>query len=107
MMTLLTRFGLPEVSALYFENRVAWLWAEAEAMEKNGDQAPYTGLEQLMQMADEGEFGGGSSGGFRNTTTGPFLLRARSSTTKTATRSITWPTRSIPIPMRSPICWHA
>jgi hypothetical protein len=61
IMTLLTRFGLPDVSALYFENRVSRLWAEAESMEKDGGQAPYIGLEQLMQMAEEGEFGGGSS----------------------------------------------
>ena len=61
MMTLLTRFGLPDVSALYFENRVARLWAEAEAVEREGGKPPYIGLEQLMQMAEEGEFGGGSS----------------------------------------------
>jgi hypothetical protein len=61
MMTLMTRFGLPEVSALYFENRLARLWAEAEAIEHEGGKAPYIGLEQLMQMAEEGEFGGGSS----------------------------------------------
>ena len=28
LMTLLQRFGLPEVSSLYFENRLARLWAE-------------------------------------------------------------------------------
>jgi hypothetical protein len=61
MMTLLTRFGLPEVSALHFENRLARLWAEAEALEREGRPAPYIGLEQLMQMAEENEFGGGSS----------------------------------------------
>ena len=61
MMTLMTRFGLPEVSALYFENRLARLWAEAEAIDHDGGKAPYIGLEQLMQMADQGEFGGGSS----------------------------------------------
>lgn len=61
LMTLLTRFGLPEVSALYFENRLARLWAEAEALERSGGQAFYIGLDQLMQMAEENEFGGGSS----------------------------------------------
>jgi hypothetical protein len=66
MMTLMTRFGLPEVSSLHFENRLARLWAEAEAMEKNSEAAPYIGLEQLMQMADEGEFGGGSSAAIVN-----------------------------------------
>jgi hypothetical protein len=61
MMTLVTRFGLPEVSALHFENRLARLWAEAEALEREGRPAPYIGLEQLLQMAEEHEFGGGSS----------------------------------------------
>jgi uncharacterized protein len=61
MMTLMLRYGLPDVSALYFENRLARLWAEAEALEHDGGKAPYIGLEQLMQMAEEGEFGGGSS----------------------------------------------
>ncbi|MEW5989075.1 MAG: ATP-binding protein [Chloroflexota bacterium] len=62
LMTLLQRFGLPEVSALHFENRLARLWAEAESLEKkNGNRAPYIGLEQLMQMAEQNEFGGGSS----------------------------------------------
>ena len=61
LMTLLQRFGLPEVSALHFENRLARVWAEAEAMEQNGGKPPYIGLEQLIQMAEENEFGVGSS----------------------------------------------
>lgn len=62
LMTLLQRFGLPEVSALYFENRLARLWAEAETLEqRNGRSVPYIGIEQLIQMAEENEFGGGSS----------------------------------------------
>ncbi|MFQ5856619.1 MAG: ATP-binding protein [Anaerolineae bacterium] len=61
LMTLLKRFGLPEVSALYFENRLTRLWAEAEALDRSGDQVPYIGLEQLIQMAEENEFGSGSS----------------------------------------------
>jgi DNA helicase HerA-like ATPase len=62
-MTLMTRFGLPEVSALHFENRLARLWSEAEEVEnKNGrTQVPYVGIDQLIQMAEENEFGGGSS----------------------------------------------
>ncbi len=36
LMTLLQRYGLPEVSALYLENRLARLWEEAEAMEREG-----------------------------------------------------------------------
>ena len=61
LMTLLQRFGLPEVSALHFENRLARLWEEAEGMERGGRSAPYMGLDQLIQMAEENEFGGGSS----------------------------------------------
>ena len=61
LMTLLQRYGLPEVSALHFENRIARLWEEAEAMEKNKSAPPYIGLDQLIQMAEQNEFGGGSS----------------------------------------------
>ena len=61
LMTLMRRFGLPEVSALNFENRLTRLWAEAESLEHKKGQAPYVGLEQLIQMAEENEFGGGSS----------------------------------------------
>lgn len=61
LMTLLRRFGLPEVSALHLENRLTRLWAEAESMEHKKGQAPYVGLGQLIQMAEENEFGGGSS----------------------------------------------
>ncbi|MEW5957260.1 MAG: ATP-binding protein [Chloroflexota bacterium] len=61
LMTLLQRFGLPEVSALYFENRLARLWAEAETMEHGNGRAPYIGLEQLIQMAEQNEFGSGSN----------------------------------------------
>jgi len=61
LMTLLQRFGLPEVSALHFENRIARLWAEAEGLEESGRKAPYLGLEQLIDMAEDQEFGGGSN----------------------------------------------
>lgn len=61
LMTLLQRYGLPEVSSLYLENRLARLWEEAEAMERAGRSVPYMGLDQLIQMAEENEFGGGSS----------------------------------------------
>lgn len=61
LITLLQRYGLPEVSTLYFENRIAHLWSEAEEMERSGGKAPYVGLEQLIDMAEEHEFGGGTS----------------------------------------------
>jgi hypothetical protein len=61
LVTLLQRYGLPEVSTLYLENRLSRLWEEAESMEKDGREVPYMGLDQLIQMAEENEFGGGSS----------------------------------------------
>lgn len=61
LMTLLERFGLPEVSSLHFENRISRLWAEAEGLEASGRKAPYLGLEQLIDMAEDQEFGGGSN----------------------------------------------
>ena len=61
LMTLFQRYGLPEVSALHLENRLARLWEEAEAMDREGRAVPYMGLDQLIQMAEENEFGGGSS----------------------------------------------
>ncbi|HEX6387730.1 MAG TPA: ATP-binding protein [Anaerolineae bacterium] len=62
LLTLLQRFGLPEVSSLHFENRLSRLWSEADALERrNGRQVPYIGLEQLIEMAEENEFGGGSN----------------------------------------------
>jgi DNA helicase HerA-like ATPase len=61
LLTLLQRFGLPEVSSLYFENRLMKLWHEAEMMEQQRGQAPYIGLEQLIQMAENNEFGNGGN----------------------------------------------
>lgn len=61
LMTLMHRFGLPEVSGLYFENRLARLWSEAEAMEREGGEAPYIGLDQLIQMAEANEYGHGGN----------------------------------------------
>jgi DNA helicase HerA-like ATPase len=61
LMTLLQRFGLPEVSGLYFENRLFRLWAEAAAMEREQGRAPYIGLEQLIQMAEANEYGSGGN----------------------------------------------
>ncbi len=61
LMTLLHRFGLPEVSGLYFENRIHRLWAEAATMERDSGQAPYIGIDQLIQMAESNEFGHGGN----------------------------------------------
>jgi hypothetical protein len=61
MMTLLSRFGLPEVSAMHFENRLAKISEEMTELERQGKKPPFVGLDQLIQMAEEGEFSGGTS----------------------------------------------
>jgi energy-coupling factor transporter ATP-binding protein EcfA2 len=62
LLTMLTRFGLPEASALYFENRVARLLAEIRERERTGQKVPFIGIDQLIQLAEENEYyqGGGS-----------------------------------------------
>ncbi len=62
LLTMLTRFGLPEASALYFENRVARLLDEARDRERAGQKVPFIGIDQLIQLAEENEYyQGGSS----------------------------------------------
>ncbi len=65
LLTMLTKFGLPEASALYFENRVARLLDEVRQRERAGQKVPFIGIDQLIQLAEENEYyqGGGSGWG--------------------------------------------
>jgi DNA helicase HerA-like ATPase len=56
LITMLTRFGLPDVSAMYFENRMARLLHEAWHMERQGRTPPFIGIQHLIDMAEELEF---------------------------------------------------
>ncbi|MGE3540580.1 MAG: DUF87 domain-containing protein [Candidatus Tectimicrobiota bacterium] len=56
LVTMLTRFGLPEVSAMYFENRMARLLQEAWHVEQQGRSSPFIGIQHLIDMAEELEF---------------------------------------------------
>jgi uncharacterized protein len=56
LVTMLTRFGLPDVSAMYFENRMARLFEEAWHMERQGRTPPFIGIQHLIDMAEELEF---------------------------------------------------
>lgn len=60
LMTLLTRYGLPEVSAMHFENRMNQLFAEMDQWERQGKTPPFLGLKQLIEMAEAEEFGSSS-----------------------------------------------
>jgi hypothetical protein len=56
LITMLTKFGLPEVSAMYFENRMSRLLQEAGYYVQQGRQAPFIGIQHLLEMADDLEF---------------------------------------------------
>jgi len=59
LMTLLSKYGLPEVSAMHFENRLTRLLEEIHTWRNRGRKLPFLGLEQLIQMAEEEEFAPG------------------------------------------------
>ena len=59
LSTMLAKYGLPEVSRLYFENRLSRLLSEAEEWARRGRKPPFLGIPQLIQMASEGEFASG------------------------------------------------
>ena len=56
LVTMLTKFGLPEVSAMHFENRMSRLLQEAWYQEQQGRKAPFIGIQHLLDMADDLEF---------------------------------------------------
>lgn len=61
LMTLLERYGLPEISAMHFQNRVNRLLAEVGEWEAQGKKPPFLSIEQLVQMAEAREFAAGHS----------------------------------------------
>lgn len=56
LVTMLTKFGLPEVSAMYFENRVSRILEETARKEKFNKNGSFLSIENLIQMADRFEF---------------------------------------------------
>lgn len=56
LVTMLVKFGLPEVSAMYFENRMTRLFQEAWHYEQQGRTPPFIGIQHLIEMAEELEF---------------------------------------------------
>ena len=56
LVTMLTKFGLPDVSAMHFENRMSRLLEEASYHEQRGGKAPFIGIQHLLEMADDLEF---------------------------------------------------
>jgi len=56
LVTLLTKYGLPEVSAMYLENRVCKLLEEISWMERSGRKPPFVSIQHLIQMAEDNEY---------------------------------------------------
>lgn len=56
LVTMLTKFGLPDVSAMYFETRMSRLLQEAWYHEQQGHPPPFIGIQHLIDMADDLEF---------------------------------------------------
>lgn len=56
LSTMLESFGLPWASLIYFENRLSQLLREASALEKRGMSIPFIGINQLIQLAEKGEY---------------------------------------------------
>jgi len=56
MLTMLSRFGLPEISSLYFESRMTRLFEEIEQRLAMGMKTPFIGIDELIQMAEMFEF---------------------------------------------------
>jgi hypothetical protein len=59
LLTMLQKFGLPQVSAMHFENRLSHLFSEMDEWERRGRKPPFIGIRELIQMAEEGEFSSG------------------------------------------------
>lgn len=58
LITMLTKFGLPEVSAMYLENRLARILDEMAHKEKSGKRPTFLSIDDLIDMADRFEFSG-------------------------------------------------
>lgn len=56
LVTLLTKFGLPDVSAMHFETRMSRLLEEASYHEQQGRMPPFIGIQHLIDMTDDLEF---------------------------------------------------
>lgn len=56
LLTMLEKYGLPEISALYFENRVSKLLEEARILRAAGRRV-FLGIDHLLKLAEAGGFG--------------------------------------------------
>ncbi len=55
LITMLEKYGLPEVSCMHLENRLFGLFEEMDYLEKKGMKVPFIGIEHLIEMAEHNE----------------------------------------------------
>ncbi len=54
-ITLMTRYGLPEVSAVHLENRLYQLFAEADALERKRGRPYFLSVDHLIELSEQGQ----------------------------------------------------
>lgn len=54
-ITLMTKYGLPEVSAVQLENRLYQLFAEADAIERKRGRPYFLSLDHLIELSEQGQ----------------------------------------------------
>lgn len=54
-ITLMTRYGLPEVSAVHLENRLYQLFAEADALERKRGRPYFLSIDHLIELSEQGQ----------------------------------------------------
>jgi len=55
LITMLSKYGLPEVSAMHLENRLFGLFEQMRMLGDNGRKAPFLTLDHLVEMAENNE----------------------------------------------------
>jgi hypothetical protein len=55
LITMLSKYGLPEVSAMHLENRLFGLFEQMRQLGDNGRKAPFLTLDHLVEMAENNE----------------------------------------------------
>ena len=55
LITMLSKYGLPEVSAMHLENRLFGLFEQLRNLGENGRRAPFLTLDHLVEMAENNE----------------------------------------------------
>ncbi len=54
-ITLMTKYGLPEVSAVQLENRLYQLFAEADALERKRGRPYFLSIDHLIELSEQGQ----------------------------------------------------